>query len=178
MKKKKKPTKKKPVKKRKGTKKRNKNTLGMYVYRRYNGYGIDYADEWDYDATKTRMLCINCYGQFYIWSYDRFKVFNWFCPDCRKQITPRKWSLIGKFHKYMEAARFRKKNPVSLQHGDVLGFTNSMFRCVRGKASREVVIKTMKLAIDLGKYADPILLGNLLDRYDRVVGVQAKKRNG
>lgn len=77
----------------------------------------------------------------------------------------------------MEAARFRKKNAVQLDHGDVLGFTNSIFRCVRGKASREVVIKTMKLSIDLAKYADPIILGGLLDRYDTLVGIQAKKRN-
>jgi hypothetical protein len=178
MKRRKKPTKKKPVKKRKNVKRRKKPVLSQYVYRRHYGYGADYAEDWDYDATKARMLCINCYGQFYIWTYDKFKVFNWFCQDCRKQVSPNKWSLITKFHKYMEEARFRKRNPVSLQHGDVLGFTNSMFRCVRGKASRDVVIKTIKLAIDLSKYADPIILGNLLDRYDRVVGVQAKKRNG
>ncbi len=170
---KKKPTKRNPRKK--GTKR--KGNIKQYVYRRYHGYGIDYAGDWDYDTSRVRMLCVNCYGQFYIWTYDRFKVQNWFCDECRKQITPRKWSLVGKFHSYMEKARFRKNNPASLTHGDVLGFTNSLFRCIRGKASRDVVIKTMKLAIDLSYYADPIILGNLLDRYDRVVGIQAKKRN-
>ena len=181
MKRRKKPTKKnkKPVKKNRGRKRTTRRKLvAPYIYRRYHSYGIDYAGDWEeYDSSRVRMLCINCYGQFYMWAYDRFKVYNWFCDDCRVKISKRRWALITRFHKYMEAARFRKTNPVDLSQGDVLGFTNSLYRCIRGKASRETVIKTMKLAIDLAKYADPIILGGLLDRYDKLVGIQAKKRN-
>lgn len=177
----KKRTRKKPTKKptKKGGKRRSRKIpkLVPYIYRRYQGYGIDEASDWEYDASRVRMLCINCYGQYYIWSHDRYEIKNWFCDECRKQLTPRKWSLLKKFHKHIEVARFRKNNPANLSHGDVLGFTNSLFRCIRGKAAREVVIKTMKLGIDLAKYADPIILGNLLDRYDKIMGIQAKKRN-
>lgn len=179
--KKKKPTKKKkPVNKRASkltAYQRRKNTYQNYIYRRYHGYGIDEAADWEgYDSSRVKMLCINCYGQYYIWSYDKFKANHWFCDQCRSKITKRKWQLLSKFHKIMEEARFRKRNPVSLDHGDVLGFSNSIYRCIRGKASREHVIKTIKIAIDLASYSDPITLGRLLDLYDNVVGIHAKKR--
>jgi hypothetical protein len=168
---------KKPVKKRNPRRRRISNSYRNYIYRRYNGFGINDSSDWEiYDSSRIKMLCINCYGQFYIWSDDKFQAKNWFCDDCRLKISKRKWQLIAKFHKHMEAARFRRKNPVSLDHGDVLGFTNSMFRCIRGKASREHVIKTIKLAIDLASYVDPITLGRLLDLYDRIVGIHAKRR--
>lgn len=171
---KKKPTKKKPVKR---NRRRYRRKIHIStIFHRVHGLGVDERDDWDWDATRTRMRCISCYGEYYIWNYDRFKVAHWFCEDCREKVTKRKWALIGKFHKYMEAARFRKNNPTNLDHGDVLAFTNSIYRCVRGKASRDTVIKTMKLGVDLSQFADPIILGGLLDKYDKIVGIQAKQR--